>query len=144
MCWLYSVSNLLVIQQLETLYLSRNYVRVMCERVWRFDRVWTFKSILATDLRVVTRQKFHTCEAYRKLKGRDSWITTGKKVQSDHSVIWRPVMSHSRLIPVTSHLTKQPVLQKNDFSHSFSYPTINTLIPTKCRELLERILRDKP
>ena len=36
------------------------------------------------------------------------------------------------------------VLLKNDFSHSISYSTINTLIPMKCRELLERILREKP
>ena len=32
-CWLYSVPNLLVIQHLETLYLGRNHVRVVCERV---------------------------------------------------------------------------------------------------------------
>ena len=32
-CWLYSVTNLLVIQQLVTLYLGRNHVRVVCERV---------------------------------------------------------------------------------------------------------------
>ena len=31
--WLYSVPNLLVIQHLETLYLSGNQVRVVCERV---------------------------------------------------------------------------------------------------------------
>ena len=32
-CWLYSVPNLLVFQQLETLYLGGNHVRVVCERV---------------------------------------------------------------------------------------------------------------
>ena len=31
--WLYFVPNLLVIQHLETLYLGRNNVRVVCERV---------------------------------------------------------------------------------------------------------------
>ena len=31
--WLYSVTNLLVIQHLETLYLGGNHVRVVCERV---------------------------------------------------------------------------------------------------------------
>ena len=51
---------------------------------------------------------------------------------------------NSRLIPIASHLPKPPVLQKNDFSHSFSYPTINNLISTNCRKLLERILKDKP
>ena len=37
-----------------------------------------------------------------------------------------------------------PVLLKNDFSYSILHLTINTLIPTKCRELPQRILRDKP
>ena len=50
---------------------------------------------------------------------------------------------NSRLILVVSDSPVHPVLLKNEFSHSISYPTINTLIPTKCRKLLERILRDK-
>ena len=49
---------------------------------------------------------------------------------------------NSQLVPVASD-SLHPILQKNDFSHSFSYPTINTLIPTKCKEFLERILREK-
>ena len=32
-CWLYSVPNLFVFQQLVTLYLCGNHVRVVCERV---------------------------------------------------------------------------------------------------------------
>ena len=32
-CRLYSVSNLLVIQHLETMYLGGNHVKVVCERV---------------------------------------------------------------------------------------------------------------
>ena len=32
-CWLYFVPNLLVIQHLETLYLGRNNVRVVCDRM---------------------------------------------------------------------------------------------------------------
>ena len=36
---------------------------------------------------------------------------------------------NSRLIPITSDLLVNLVLLKNDFSHSFSYPTINTLYP---------------
>ena len=32
-CWLYSETNLLVIQHLETLYLGGNHVKVVCERV---------------------------------------------------------------------------------------------------------------
>ena len=37
-CWLYSVPNLLVIQQLVTLCLGGNHVRVVCERVWKNDQ----------------------------------------------------------------------------------------------------------
>ena len=50
---------------------------------------------------------------------------------------------NSRLIPITSDSLVHLVLLKSDFSYSISDPTIKTLIPTKCRELLERILREK-
>ena len=51
---------LLVIQHLETMYLGGNNVRVICERVWRFDqecatRRW-LTTRLTTDSRVVTCQ----------------------------------------------------------------------------------------
>ena len=32
-CWLYSVPNLLIFEQLVTLYLGGNHVRIVCERV---------------------------------------------------------------------------------------------------------------
>ena len=32
-CWLYSVTNFLVIKHLKTLYLGGNHVRVVCERM---------------------------------------------------------------------------------------------------------------
>ena len=47
------------------------------------------------------------------------------------------------LIPIANDSLVHPVLLKTDFSHSISYPTINTLIPTKCKELPKRILREK-
>ena len=50
---------------------------------------------------------------------------------------------NSQLIPVVSDSPMYPVLLKTDFSHSISYPTIKTLIPTKCKELPKRILREK-
>ena len=54
------MTNLLVIQRLETLYLGGNNVRVVCERMWRFDQEWATKRWLTiglvTDLQVVTRQ----------------------------------------------------------------------------------------
>ena len=83
----------------------------------------------------------HTCGTCRKLKGQDSWIITRQNYRLTFllSSDW-----NSRLIPVMSNSPVHPVLLKTDFSHSISYPTINTLIPTKCRKLLERILREKP
>ena len=45
-CWFYSVSNLLIIQHLETLYLGENHVRVVCERVWRKAQECAFKKSL--------------------------------------------------------------------------------------------------
>ena len=43
MCLFYFVSNLLVIQYLKTLYLGGNNVRVVYERVGRFDQVCALK-----------------------------------------------------------------------------------------------------
>ena len=87
---------------------------------------------LATNLWVVTRQNVSHVWSMQ-----DNWITTGQRLQTDLSVIWQ--------LELTTHpnhewLASAPYF---DFSHSLSYPTINTLIPIKCRELLERILRDK-
>ena len=83
----------------------------------------------------------HMCGACRKLRGQDSWITIGQKyslailLSSD----W-----NSWLIPVASDSSVYPILLKNDFLYSFLYPTINTLIPMKCRDLPKRVLRDNP
>ena len=69
MCWLYSVTNLLVIQHLETLYLGGNYVRVVCERVWRNAQDNAVKQRLATRTRgclaACSRQKLLTHRACR-------------------------------------------------------------------------------
>ena len=48
-CWFYSVPNLLVIQQLVTLYLGGNHVRVVCERVPRNAQDCALKQGLATE-----------------------------------------------------------------------------------------------
>ena len=50
-CWLYSVPNLLVFLQLVTLYFGGNYVRVVCERVWRIAQVCAKKQGLAVGSR---------------------------------------------------------------------------------------------
>ena len=107
--------------------------------------VCAIKSILATRthewLATEDLPKCHTCEACRKLKGHDSWSTTGQKVQSGQSVILR--------LKLATFSNREWVARTLCFAEKwlftfFTYPTINSLIPTKCRELPEGILRDKP
>ena len=132
MCWLYSMSNLLVIQHVDTLYLGGNNVRVVCERVWRNSSCMLLRGVswldLVTDSRLASR---HTCEACRERKGHDSWSTTGQNVQSALEVIsWLKLETRSSR---EAKLPEYLVWMKTDFSHSISYPVIYTLIPTKCR-----------
>ena len=63
------------------------------------------------------------------------------------SIAWLAVNSWLKLATHSSREAESLeclVLLKTDFSHSILYPTINTLIPMKCRKLLERILRGNP
>ena len=145
MCWLYSVPNLLVFQQLDTLYLGENYVRVVCEKVWRFQVCehleWFSQLDLASDKRG-NSPKCHECEACRKLKGHDSWSITRQKVQSSLAVILRLKLATH---PTHKWVARMPCFAKKKRLFTFlTYPTINTLILMKCRELPERILREKP
>ena len=71
--------------------------------------------------------------------------------QLDHyktkNTVWHSLVTgdwNSQLILVVSNLQVHSVLLKSDLSHSISYPTINTLIPTKCREFPKRILKKNP
>ena len=69
----------------------------------------------------------------QEVKDHDSWSTTGQKVQSGLTV-----NSRLKLATHSSHEAESPechVLLKTDFSHSISYPTINTLIVMKCNVL---------
>ena len=83
----------------------------------------------------------HTCQAYQKLKRHASCSL------QDKSSSWP-----SRLLVAWTRDTTQPLgqaaktpcLAKYDVSHSFSPYYIYTLIPTIQRELLEKILREKP
>ena len=81
--------NLLVFQQLVTLYLGGIYVRVVSERVKKCSR-YAKKQGLATGshrwLAAASRQMLNTCQACQKLKRHASWSTTEQKVQTDCSV----------------------------------------------------------
>ena len=128
------------------MYLGANNVKVVCERLWRFDQEFATRrwlaTRLATDSRVVTCQ--NEAHMWSMQEDEESGQLNHYKTKS---TVWLSLVIgywNSRLIPVASDLPVHPILLKSDFSHSISYLTINTFIPMKFRELLERILREKP
>ena len=108
-CWLYSVPNLLVFQQLVTLYLGGILVREVSEIVWR-----------------------NTQECARKTKTRDwiSWVTRSWSVR--HANSWSVMLVGALqdkigqlAIPLSrgwnsqlSQVVSQPCFEKPDLSHS--------------------------
>ena len=145
MCWLYSMPNLLVIQHVETLYLGGNNVRVMCERVWRNSSCMHLREILwldlATDLQLASRQSATRVKHVGSRRVTTTEALQDKKVQFGLAV-------NSRLKHVTRSSREVewpecPVLLKSNFSHSISYPPINTLIPMKCIELIGEPIKRK-
>ena len=145
-CWLYSVLNLLVIQHLETLYLGENHVRVVCERVWRKAQECALKKGLATRSRdwLATGKSLKVAHVW-SMQG--SWkVTTAVALQDKISSLTRQLArdSNSRLVPI-ARPSRQNTLFVRNLTLRIPYtPYYNALIPTKCRELLERILREKP
>ena len=81
-------------------------------------------------------------EHTRELKSHASCCTTRQKSQAG-----KAVSSRLELATQPSHEVKSldhPIWKKLTFHIPFSPYYIQTLIPTKCRELPERILREKP
>ena len=114
MYWLYSVPNLLVIQQLEILYLGGNNVRVVCERVWRIDQVYAIKSLLATGTRDWLASG-DSLESNTRVKHAESWrATTVRSLQYKKYRLAILLFGdwNSRFVPVASDLPKPFVLQK--------------------------------
>ena len=76
-----------------------------------------------------------------------SWrVTPAVALQDKTSSLARQLArdSNSRLIPITSSSHQDTLFGFNWLFAFHTHLTINTLIPTKCRELPERILREKP
>ena len=145
MCWLYSMSNLLVFQQLDTLYLGGNYVRVVCTRVWRIqvcEHSERFSWLdLTNDSRLTTRQNASRVKHVGCWRVMTAEALQDKKWQSGLTVILRVKLathSSSEWVAIT------PCFAEKCLFTFLAYPTINTLIPMKCRELPEKILREKP
>ena len=135
--------NLLVLQHLETLYLGENYVRVVCEKVWRKAQECALKKSLATR----SCDWFKTSESPKvanewSIQG--SWRVTPVVVLDDKISSLARQLAHDSnlwLVPVTisSH---QNILFSCNWLFAFHiHPTINTLIPTKFWEPLENFER---
>ena len=136
--------NLPLIQHLETLYLGENHVRVVCERMWRKAQECALSRVSRLDLATHSWQvaKGGTRVKHAgELKGHASCCITRQKFRSGQAV---SCDSNSRLVPVTSSSRQDILFGCNWLFEFHTHPTINTLIPTKCRELPERILREKP
>ena len=87
----------------------------------------------------------HTCQECQKLKSRASCCITGQKSQASQAICLRLELATQPSREVKS--PEHPVWEKLTFhipSHPTIYIYIYTLIPTIQRELLERILREKP
>ena len=103
--------------------------KVVCERVKNWSSVCIQKHSRDWNLQLIHEwwlAKSVTCVEHAR-----SWrvMIAGSLQDKKYTLAIMLVDNwNSWLIPIVSHSPKPLVLQKNDFSHSFSYPTINTLI----------------
>ena len=110
-----------------------------CEEI---SRSVQFKGVSRLDLVTGKSSEWHTCETCR-----GSWkVTTTKALQDKTSSLARQLAcdSNSQLVLVARSSCQNALFVENWPFAFLIHPTINTFIPTKCRELLERILREKP
>ena len=143
-CWLYSVPNLLVFQQLVTLYLGKIVVRVVSEiECWNAQEC-ARKQRLATGshrwLATVSCQKMHTCLACQKLKRHASWSTIGQNRTTGRSIISR--LDLATQSSREAKLRANPVLEKLTlhipFSPQYKYPLYPQKNESFQREFWER------
>ena len=141
MCWLYSVTNLLVIQHLETLYLGGNHVRVVWKRVWRNTQDSAVKQGLAGSSRLASCQKLHTCRACRGAEQSCQLEHYKTKIQTGHSASSRLELTTQSSREVKSPTS--PVLEKLTlcipFSHQYKYPSFPQ---NKCGHSERKTLRE--
>ena len=121
-CWLYSVPNLLVFQQLVTLYLGGFIVRVVSKIEWLNTQECARKQSLAAWshgwLATASRQKQHACQACQKLKHHASWSTIWQNRTTSRSVIAR--LELATRSSCESKLRATPILKNLTFHILFS------------------------
>ena len=125
MCWLYFMTNLLVIQHLETLYLGGNHVRVVCERMWRIAQECAKNQGLAGGSRLQATRLMHMCQACQKLKRR-----TSCSLQDKSPRLTRPFAQdlNSRLNPV-ARSSRQNTLFGKIWLFTFLFTLLYIYIP---------------
>ena len=92
---------------------------------------------LASDSRLASHQNWHTSETCRGAEESCQLLHYRTKVPG-----WLGRTRDSA--QSRGQVARPPYLGKFDISYSFSPYYIQTLIPTKCRQLLKKILREKP
>ena len=96
---------------------------------------------LAGGSRLQAARRLHMCQACQKLKSCASCCTIGQKSQASQAVCSQLELATqpSREVKLSEH----PVWEKLTF-HIASHPTIYIPLYPRFREILERILREKP
>ena len=101
----------------------------------------SIQGILATQprnwLAIGKSSEWHTCKACRG----SWWVTTARALQGKTSSLAKQL---ARLVPVVRSSRQNALFVEKWLFAYLTHPTINTFIPMKCREFLERILREKP
>ena len=140
-CWLYSVPNLLIFQHLVTLYLGGFVVRVVNE-----IECWMLKSVQenrVSQLDLVGDSRLQATRSSTCAKHARSWTVMLAGALQDK--IKQLAIRLSRdSVKSRGQAASQPFFEKPDVSHFSLTLVYIPLIPTKERELPERILREKP
>ena len=143
--WLYSMPNLLVFQHLVTLYLGGFVVRVVSEIEWSLLK--SVQENRDSRLSLAGDSRLQAARRSTRAKHARRWTVMLAGALQDKTGQLAIRLSRdwiSRLSQVASQAASQPCFEKPDVSHSSLTLVYIPLIPTKERELPERILREKP
>ena len=119
-CWLYSVPNLLIFQQLVTLYLGGILVRVVSEIVWRNAQECVRKN-RDSQLDLVGDSRLQAARSCSRARHARSWSVTPAGALQDkigQLAVQLPRGWNSRL----SQAMSQPCFKKPNTSHSILTP----------------------
>ena len=128
-CWLYSVPNLLIFQQLVTLYLGEIFVRVVSEIVWRNAQECARKN-RDSQLDLTGDSQLQAARSCSHARCAKSWSTMPARVLQDkigQLVVQLPRGWNLRLSQVVRPSHKPVLFWKTWLFTFHSHPSINTL-----------------